>query len=317
MRRTCAVLGPNLVPYHEWNLREPQLKDYEGWRILDNTTMTPMEAWFTDLGGTGRHLDPIIDDPRLKHSQRVCRLYRWALKELQSYIVKAHPGKFNLACKVVRGRFEKYRYVTDPAMCDMMVRETQKYLRDTANPMLMRKDHRNPGACQNQTNPMWHPDNCLVYDHWTPVEVMWYDDAKLHRYSAHHPMNNGTYELFDRFGDSHEFPAGTQMLIMAVTVIWFTYLGLVMIGFFFDDTMDDPWFEECNKHFDWNLRQSIEAEERNRRNYNVTSILGHNWDLVMGSVNQKHGYFKHWPAHLTKARMNHTPDPCYTLPPKE
>eukprot|EP00672_Neobodo_designis_P028087 CAMPEP_0174835108 /NCGR_PEP_ID=MMETSP1114-20130205/5240_1 /TAXON_ID=312471 /ORGANISM="Neobodo designis, Strain CCAP 1951/1" /LENGTH=324 /DNA_ID=CAMNT_0016069053 /DNA_START=172 /DNA_END=1146 /DNA_ORIENTATION=+ len=295
MRLTPALLGPKLVPYHEWHLKEPLLINYEGWRILDNVKMTPLEAWTWDAGGTGRHLDPIIDDPRLTHRQRVCRLYRWALKELKAYIVKMNSAKFNIAYKVIRLRFEKYRYVTDPAMCDMMVRETQKYLRETCNPHFMRNDHRNPNAPQCSTNPMFHPDNCQVYDPWTPAEVFWYDDAKLHRYAAHHPMNSGTYENHERFGDVYEFAYGFQNIVLASAVVYYGYLVLCGAAFFHEDGADDPTFEETNKYYDVNLRQAIEAEERQRRNRNVTSLLGHNWSQILQTKTyQKEGYFKWW-----------------------
>jgi hypothetical protein len=157
LRRTLSVLGGGMVPYHEWHLHEPLLVNYEGWRILDNPKMTKFEGYFTDFAGFGRHLDPIIDDPRLTHQQRVCRLYRWALKEMVNYITKRNATKFNIGYKVVRARFEKYRYVTDPAMCDMMVRETQKYLRETCSIHILRLDHRSPLGIATQTNPMFHP----------------------------------------------------------------------------------------------------------------------------------------------------------------
>lgn len=302
MRRASVLLGPKMVEYHEWHLHEPLLINYEGWRILDNVAMTPLQAWVTDVGGTGRHLDPIIDDPRLTHRQRVCRLYRWALKEIRSYVSKMHNGKFNLAYKVVRQRFEKYRYVTDPAMCDMMVRETQKYLRDTCNPHFLRNDHRNPNACQNQTNPMFHPDNCQVYDAWTPAEVMWYDDAKVHRYAAHHPMNSGTYENHERFGELYELAYGFQTPTLVVSCMWLFYWLLVTTAAFHTMGEDDPRFERANQYYDINLRQTIEQEERRRRNQYVTSFMGHDWDRILGHVYQKEGEHKWWIANFDRKR---------------
>lgn len=302
MRRAGCLLGPKLVEYHEWHWHEPLLVNYEGWRILDNVKMTPLEAWVTDIGGVGRHLDPIIDDPRLNHRQRVCRLYRWSLKELKSYISKMHSGKFNLAYKVVRQRFEKYRYVTDPAMCDMMVRETQKYLRETCNPHFLRNDHRNPNACQNHTNPMFHPDNCQVYDPWTPIETMWYDDAKIHRYATHNPTTSGTYENHERFGDVYEIAYGFQRPTLAFFCLLFLYQWLYMIAFFHTDGDDDPRFDEMNKYYDMNMRQTIENEERRLRNRHVTTFLGHDWDKILGKVYQKEGEHKWWVANLDRKR---------------
>lgn len=311
MRRAVLLLhGPHLVPYHEWHLREPMLINYEGWRVLDNVKMTNIEAYTWDLGGTGRHLDPIIDDPRLTHRQRVCRLYRWSLKEVKSYVSKMHSGKFNLAYKVVRNRFEKYRYVTDPAMCDMMVRETQKYLRDTCNPHFLRNDHRNPNGPQNYTNPMFHPDNCLVYDHWTPAEVFWYDDAKMHRYASHHPNNSGTYENHERYGDIYEFGRGFGGPILWLFICCYAYLMAGLLAIFHDDSSDDEIFEQMNKYYDVNMRHAIEAEERTRRAKFGPSFLGHNWDQILGIAYPVAGYFKMWPDNISTSR-NLDVDPRY------
>lgn len=81
LRRSILLCSGGLKEYHEWHLREPILQNYEGWRILDNPSYeNKLDAYFKDVGGFVRHLDPIIDDPRLTHKQRVCRLYRWAIK---------------------------------------------------------------------------------------------------------------------------------------------------------------------------------------------------------------------------------------------
>jgi hypothetical protein len=313
LRLSPTLLGPHLVPYHEWHLKEPLLINYEGWRILDNVKMTPLEAWVTDLGGTGRHLDPIIDDPRLNHTQRVCRLYRWALKEMRGYITKMNSAKFNLGYKVIRQRFEKYRYVTDPAMCDLMVRETQKYLRETCNPHFMRNDHRNPNAPQCATNPMFHPDNCQVYDAWTPAETFWYDDAKLHRYATHHPMNSGTYENHERFGDAYELAYGFQTITLVGAAIFNLYCVAFIVCAFHTHGAEDPDFDETNKYYEINLRQSIEAEERIRRGRYVTSLLGHNWSQILQTkLYQREGYFKWWNNNDTPYTMrNMDVDPMH------
>lgn len=247
----------------------------------------------TDQGGYVRHLDPIIDDPRLSHKQRVCRLYRWALKELKHYITFENGYKFNLAYKVIRNRFEKYRYVTDPTMCDMMVRETQKYLRETCcTPLYYRY---NVGAKDNilyHSTPQFYPDHAQNYDHWTPIEVMWYDDAKLHRYMSHHPMCSAGGEFNERFGEGREARnywrfGGYDWVFVSLT---FFYYQAFMHGFFYDTAMEkDPAFEKTNEYYNPNLRQSIEAEERHRRGKYQTSMMEHDWDHVMGYIRQKTG----------------------------
>lgn len=70
-----------------------------------------------------------------------------------------------MAYKVIRNRFEQYRFVTDPAMCDMMVRQTQKYLREICADGLFRRNATSPGANAHLVNYMRHPDHCQVYDH--------------------------------------------------------------------------------------------------------------------------------------------------------
>lgn len=287
-RRSSALLA-GLVEYHEWQLREPLLINYEGWRILDNPKMTYWETYVSDLGGTGRHLDPIIDDPRMTHSQRVCRLYRWALREYNSYLRGAMIGqKGNIAYKVVRMRFEKYRYVTDPAMCDMMVRVTQKYLRETCFPgvVFLRRNSTSPWSNLCGSNPMYHPDNCLVYDHWTPVETFWYDDAKLHRYPAHSPINAGAGENYERYGTLEEVRAAwvrpmTFLTLFLLLSGFFTYLGFGYM-FFAQRDLTDSRTDIANQRFERSLELAIAAEERSRRAKYDTSFIGFNWDRVIG-----------------------------------
>ncbi|KAF5222968.1 putative NADH dehydrogenase subunit NI2M [Trypanosoma cruzi] len=286
MRRSCFLLSAGMVEYHEWHLHEPLLQNYEGWRILDNPRYeSKSEAYIYDFIGSVRHLDPIIDDPRLTHKQRVCRLYRWALKELQMWLVQLNAHKFNLAYKVVRRRFEMYRYVTDPAMCDMMVRETQKYLRENANFYFLRRNNTSPWSTHTLANPMFHPDGSQVYDHWTHPEVMWYDDAKLHRWTGHHPMYAGAGEMSDRFGDMDVSPH-----LRVFTIAIFGCISLWSICSFlavFDRDVD-PHFEKWCESFDDNLKGALYAAERNSRSR--TSMLGWDWDRIMGKVQHQSGY---------------------------
>ena len=294
LRRSVSLLGGGMVPYHEWHLHEPLLVNYEGWRILDNPKMTRHDGYVMDWGGFGRHLDPIIDDPRLTHQQRVSRLYRWALKEMVCYVTKRNATKFNIGYKVVRARFEKYRYVTDPAMCDLMVRETQKYLRENCNPHVLRLDHRSPLGIACQTNRMFHPDNCQVYDHWVSPETMWYDDAKLHRYAGHHPMNSQTTECHERYGDCSEVRAFWRLPFTFLQYAVNIFALLYTYAFFHTEGTSDPYFDEWNKHFEQNMRQTIEAEERQQRaKYTSAQFVRHDWDKILGSVTFKDGLFTH------------------------
>ena len=275
-----------MVEYHEWHLHEPLLQNYEGWRILDNPKYeSKSDAYIYDFMGSVRHLDPIIDDPRLTHKQRVCRLYRWALKELQMWMIQLNAHKFNLAYKVIRRRFEKYRYVTDPATCDMMVRQTQKYLRDNANFHFMRRNNGSPWSTYTLANPMFHPDNSLVYDHWTHPEVMWYDDAKLHRWTAHHPLYAGPGEASERFGDMDVAPhLRTLTWIMFLTLYGWCFYQLLGLP----SLREERHFEEWAEQFDQSLKGAIFAEERNSRTR--SSVLGNDWDRILGAVTGVPGY---------------------------
>ncbi|ORC87335.1 uncharacterized protein TM35_000221340 [Trypanosoma theileri] len=285
MRRSCLLLSGGMVEYHEWHLHEPLLQNYEGWRILDNPKyQCKSDAYLYDIAGSVRHLDPIIDDPRLTHKQRVCRLYRWALKELQMWLVQLNAHKFNLAYKVVRRRFEMYRYVTDPAMCDMMVRETQKYLRDNANYHYLRRNNGSPWSTYTLANPLFHPDGSQVYDHWTHPDVMWYDDAKLQRWSGHHPMYAGAGEMSDRFGNMDVSPP-----MRAITCAIFGCMFLWSICSFlavFDRDVD-PHFEQWCENFDDNLKGALFAAERNSRSRD--SMIAWDWDRIMGKVEEQTG----------------------------
>lgn len=282
MRRSAALLGGGLVEYHEWHLHEPLLQNYEGWRILDNPQYENKVDLLLDLAGSVRHIDPIIDDPRLTHKQRVCRLYRWALKELQMYLTQKNAHKFNLCYKVVRGRFEKYRYVTDPAACDMMVRESQKYLRDYACYHYMRSNPGSPWSTFTLANPMFHPDGSLVYDHWTHPEVMWYDDAKLHRWSAHHPLSAGSGEMSERFGDWEVTPWIQPILWAFILCVLFLKVAH-FIGLFDAGMVDsDPRFHQWSKDFSHETIAAIRAEERNDRMREATSFIGFDWEKILG-----------------------------------
>jgi len=284
MRRTSALLGGGLVEYHEWHLHEPLLQNYEGWRILDNPKYETKADFLLDIVGCVRHLDPIIDDPRLTHKQRVCRLYRWAMKEVQMYLVQINAHKFNLAHKVIRARFEKYRYVTDPAMCDMMVRESQKYLREQACFHYMRRNPSSPWGTFCLANPMFHPDGSLVYDHFTHPDVMWYDDAKVHRWSSHHPMCGGAGEMSERFGD-WDVQKHYYYMIWAFSTALFMYMLFWACGFWCVE--EDRRFHDWSKHFNGTTLAAMRAEERNSRGRGATSFLEHEWDRVLGLVKQE------------------------------
>eukprot|EP00759_Apiculatamorpha_spiralis_P012616 PhF_6_TR19596/c0_g1_i1/m.28590 len=297
LRRTLPLLAggeiphPHLKEYHEWHLHEPLLINYEGWRILDNVPMTYSEAYFWDFGGYGRHLDPIIDDPRLSHSQRVCRLYRWSLKELKSYLSRANWKKFNLGMKVVRARFEKYRHVRDPAMCDMMVRETQKYLRETCSIHYMRVDARSRNSTAWWQSIMVHPDNIQVYDHWVPYQVQVYDDAKMHRYQGHNPAF-GELEVWDRWGEQTHPEWWNTPFLWGFAIMELFLLGK-MIGVFWDPNLDqDKAYKDWLATMDTDLQQWIDYEERIQRSkYSSASLINFDWDRVVGNITTTKGFF--------------------------
>ncbi|KAG8343724.1 hypothetical protein TRVL_05448 [Trypanosoma vivax] len=286
MRRNALLLSSGMVEYHEWHLHEPLLQNYEGWRILDNPKYErKSDAYIYDLAGCVRHLDPIIDDPRLTHKQRVCRLYRWALKELQMWLVQLNAHKFNLAYKVVRRRFEMYRYVTDPAACDMMVRQTQKYLRENACFHYLRRNNASPWSTATLANPMFHPDGAQVYDHWTHPEVFWYDDAKLHRWTGHHPMYGNAGEASDRFGDMDVSP---HLRFITCVLVGMVFLWSICSFASVFDRDEDVHFHEWCAAFSDDLKGALYAAERNSRHQ--TSMLGWDWDRIMGKVRQDTGF---------------------------
>ena len=283
MRRSLMCMA-GMKPHHEWQWHEPLLVNYEGWRILDHPKYDkPSDFWVFDLMGCVRHVDPIIDDPRLTHQQRVCRLYRWALKEMQSYLTAYNAYKMNLGAKVIRARFERYRYVTDPAMCDMMIRESHKYLADNANVHFMRKYPSNPRVNGSLMNPMFHPDNSFCYDHWVQPEVMWYDDAKLHRFTGHNPAHAGAGYHSERYGDFEVAP-WTVLPTYVFFGVLFAYLLIYNAGGFMDNnlTADDPHFAKWNAQWDHNLQGAIFYEERCRRSANESSAIGWDWDKILG-----------------------------------
>lgn len=290
--RSTVILRAGMKDYHEWQMHEPLLQNYEGWRILDNPKMTRLETYTYDFAGIGRHIDPIIDDPRLTHRQRVCRLYRWALKEFNNYLACNSSFKFNIGYKVVRMKFEKYRYVTDPGMCDMMVRESQKYLREVCSNAFHRRDPRSSHNVQTFTFPLFHPDNALVYDHWTPYEVQLYEDAKLHRYSSHMPNMAYLPEFHERFGDPWEARRFARNWLLMAFIIWGVGMNVWMMGFFWQSGWNDDFHFISQKHFHQETLQAMEAFERNQRSrYSQSSIIANDWDIVLGKVYQKAGYW--------------------------
>jgi len=281
LRRTLPALG-GLVELHEWHVREPLLQNYDGWRILDNPTYdNKLEAYTTDIVGSVRHIDPIIDDPRLAHKQRVCRLYRWALKELIMNMSKYNAWKFNLGHKVVRGRFEKYRYVTDPAMCDLMVRESQKYLREVANYHYLKRNAGSPLMNLSNANPMWHPDHNQVYDHWTQPEVFWYDDAKSHRWNYHDPMFAAAPDQ-DRYGSRRFSPFIDNTVLGLWIGLHFALMYMVYFGF----TWVEGAYEIKAAHMEPDLRGAIYHEERMQRERG-TVAWNENWNVVLGNIAPK------------------------------
>lgn len=302
LRRSFALWAAGVKEFSDFTLKEHLIQNYEGWRILDNPQYDNLtDYWMRDPCGYVRHLDPIIDDPRLLHRQRVRRLYRWALKELQHTFISLNEPKMNLAHKVVRNRFEKYRYVTDPAMCDMMVREAQVYLRETCNYTQMRQIAYSPNSNAQGNTPMFHPDNSLVYDHWVQNEVFWYDDAKLHRFVSHHPIYSGAGEMSHRYADDETLSPTLRKygLIFGCGVILLYFLSMQGILYWRISSkenlefIDDPFFTEWNKQFDPVTQGTILAAERNSRMRNDGGSLRYDWDKILGSVKQKVGVQKY------------------------
>ena len=286
LRRSCPALA-GFVEFHEWHLHEPLLQNYEGWRILDNPKYdSKVDAAIYDMTGNVRHLDPIIDDPRLTHKQRVCRLYKWALKEMQMYLVNYNAFKFNWAYKVVRNRFEKYRYVTDPAMCDMMVRETQKYLREYACYHMVKRNPSSPHMNLTLAAPMFHPDHCQNYDHWTQVEVFWYDDAKSHRFEGGHPRYSATTNQH-RYGSYRTVGFTDYIAFLIATLLcgW-----SVIVTFCLYEVDDERRFDILEKLAP-TLLGAVVAEERIRREHGSSSAIGFDWRVIAGTKppHQKYG----------------------------
>lgn len=291
LRRSLCLLR-NFKEYHEWHLHEPLLINYEGWRVLDEPKVDNRNLnWLKDFGGNVRNLDPIIDDPRLTHQQRVCRLYHWALKEFQGYIAQGNQQKFNIGYKTVRNRFEKYRYVTDPAMCDMMVRESQKYLRELCNQNFFRRMATSPNMNYQGTFLLFHPDNSLNYDHWAGIEVMWYQDAKLHRYTGHHPLYSTTGEMSERYGDACEPRKGVALFQwLFFGLFWFAAIYKNLGCWYWE--VDDPSYTQYVEKFQYNTRQAIQAEERTLRGEYDTPVLNFDWNLILGKVPRSIGYLR-------------------------
>lgn len=294
MRRSVVALS-NLKLLGDFHIREHLLQNYEGWRVLDDPQYeSAWQFWSRDPIGCVRHIDPIIDDPRLTHRQRVCRLYKWSLLELKQWITMQEAHKFNIGVKVIRARFEKYRYTTDPATCDMMVRETQKYLREQCYWHFWKKNPSDKTGPTYSATGMSHPDSAQVYDHYTNVSVMYYDDAKLHRFSSHHPMYAGSGEMSDRYGDNESVSIPWRKFALASSTLLLTYIMFWSHGlFYFMATGDigatpetwqfDPfWTKYTEAVDDPQTLSSLAAAERVLRMRNSGSFLDNDWRRVLG-----------------------------------
>jgi hypothetical protein len=121
---------------------------------------------------------------------------------------------------------------------------------------------------------------------------MWYDDAKLHRYVAHHPMNSQTTECHERFGEASEVRPFWRLPVQFAIFFGNLFAMLYTAAAFHTAGEEDPAFMEWNRHFTVNLRQSIEAEERQQRSkYSSASFIRYDWDKILGSVTPKTGDF--------------------------
>ena len=279
----------------DFHIREHLLQNYEGWRVLDDPQYdNKFDFWVMDTFGFCRHIDPIIDDPRLTHKQRVCRLYKWASLELKQWQTFHNSWKNNIGQKVIRNKFEKYRYVTDPAACDMMIRESQKYLRDQCYWWFYKRNSLDKQGPQCTTLGMSHPENSLVYDHWVSNDVFYYDDAKIHRFSSHHPMYSGAGEMSDRYGDNETLSPyiRKQAFFLAIALLVFIFLNNIGIlqKIIFRRETEDPYFLEYNKQFDPETQAAVAAAERNRRMRNDASFLSFDWNRVIGSAPMTYGH---------------------------
>jgi hypothetical protein len=296
MMRRSVILASSLKAIGDFHIREHLLQNYEGWRVLDDPQYeSAIEFWSKDAMGFVRNLDPIIDDPRLTHKQRVCRLYKWAALEMRQWQAGNNSYKFNLGLKTVRNRFEKYRYVTDPATCDMMIRETQYYLREQCYWWFLRRNPQDKFGPQCTTSGMFHPDNSGVYDHWVSHEVQLYEDAKIHRFSSHHPIYSGAGEMADRYGDNDSVTPSFRKpaLIFSVFLqlyflIWAMGMWMIlpskMISFNFGPVRwDDPNWTKYSSQYDAKTVSLLEYSERTQRMRSEGGFINYHWNRVYGT----------------------------------
>lgn len=301
-RTSAIVLGGGLPAKMDYHIKDQYLQNMEGWRVLDNVKMTKLEA-IKDASGCGRWLDPIIDDPRLSHKQRVQRLYRWALKEFgTAFATRDTEGyHLNIGHRVIRNRFEKYRYVTDPAMCDMMVRETQKYLRETCAPEYSTYDTHYRWTEQFHREPTIFPGEAGALDCWQDATLYEIDVLKIHRmYRGVGGEGTGMNmkDKGDRYGHIKGYEVGRRQYVPIMNFLLYILPGLLLCktvlgGLFYDwsSPTNPQWSSTQASYTDMCDRGAWEKSQRFADTKEAKSWIAADFDfLTTRRINQDPGF---------------------------
>jgi len=106
----------------------------------------------------------------LTHAQRVCRLYKKALRTSQCWHIQKYVIRFNAA--IIRARFDDTRKIQDGRVLAKMLEDAEREVWDEQhpNPFKFRADP--DGICYNRecVAPDW------VVDYWHPWERVQYLD---------------------------------------------------------------------------------------------------------------------------------------------
>jgi len=150
--------------------------------------------------------NPSVPKEIVTHAQRVCRLYKRAIRECENYALSRHEFRYDAT--VMRDRFEQTRAIKDMRILAVMLAEGEKELHHKQHIQPIIKKHDFDGIEHHR----YHLPYDQIQDHWHPWEKAAFVDyfelreKRKEEMVAYHDasvMKKGQIDL-----DKSEFPLG-------------------------------------------------------------------------------------------------------------
>ncbi|XP_033216437.1 NADH dehydrogenase [ubiquinone] 1 beta subcomplex subunit 9 [Belonocnema kinseyi] len=109
-----------------------------------------------------------LPSPLISHSQKVCRLYKKILRNIESWCISKHEFRYNAT--ICRSKFEVNKGIKDLRLANKLLNEGEEWHFKYQHP-IPKKFPYSVGGCAYQREPLI-PD--WVLDYWDPWEKAFY-----------------------------------------------------------------------------------------------------------------------------------------------